>query len=223
MDRSDLYIIVAGCGRLGARLASELSRTGSSVVVIDRDPSRFAALTAEFSGFHLTGDAIEQEVLRSAKIEQADCFLATTNQDNINLMLAQVAKVIYGVPLVMARIYDPLRSPVYERLGIDTISPTELSAQEFLCADPGAGGLEASALRNGRCMPCAILVSEQDAHYWPGSLRQKATTSPSSTVIPTNVRRWRAGSRNPWWCWATAAIRPCWKMPARARRMCWWR
>ncbi len=58
----------------------------------------------EFSGFHLTGDAIEQEVLRSAKIEQADCFLATTNQDNINLMLAQVAKVIYGVPLVMAHL-----------------------------------------------------------------------------------------------------------------------
>ncbi len=151
MDRSDLYIIVAGCGRLGAKLASELSRTGSSVVVIDRDPAKFAGLTAEFSGFHLTGDAIEQEVLRSAKIEQADCFLATTNQDNINLMLAQVAKVIYGVPLVMARIYDPLRSPVYERLGIDTISPTELSAQEFLRTITARTGPEpASALRNGR-------------------------------------------------------------------------
>jgi len=151
MDRSDLYIIVAGCGRLGARLASELSRTGSSVVVIDRDPAKFAALTAEFSGFHLIGDAIEQEVLRSAKIEQADCFLATTNQDNINLMLAQVAKVIYGVPLVMARIYDPLRSPVYERLGIDTISPTELSAQEFLRTITARTGPEpASALQNGR-------------------------------------------------------------------------
>ena len=132
VDRSDLYIIVAGCGRLGATLASELSRMGSSVVVIDRDPAKFASLTAEFSGFHLVGDAIEQRVLLSAKIEQADCFLATTNHDNINLMLAQVAKVIYGVPLVMARIYDPLRRPVYERLGIDTISPTELSAQEFL-------------------------------------------------------------------------------------------
>ena len=132
IDKSDLYIIVAGCGRLGANLASELSRMGSSVVVIDRDPAKFSALSAEFSGFHLAGDAIEQEVLRSAKIEQADCFLATTNHDNINLMLAQVAKMIYGVPLVMARIYDPLRRPIYERLGIDTISPTELSAQEFL-------------------------------------------------------------------------------------------
>lgn len=152
VGKPDLYIIVAGCGRLGATLASELSGKGNSVVVIDRDPTRFAALTAEFSGFHLAGDAIEQEVLRSAKIEQADCFLATTNHDNINLMLAQVAKVIYGVPLVMARIYDPLRRPVYERLGIDTISPTELSAQEFLrtLVERSGGRERLRHPRNGR-------------------------------------------------------------------------
>lgn len=151
IDKSDLYIIVAGCGRLGANLASELSRMGSSVVVIDRDPAKFSALSAEFSGFRVAGDAVEQQVLRSAKIEQADGFLATTNHDNINLMLAQVAKVVYGVPLVIARIFDPLRRPVYERLGIDTISPTELSAQEFLrTISARAGGRKLHSMRDRR-------------------------------------------------------------------------
>jgi trk system potassium uptake protein len=128
------YMVIVGCGRLGAQLANELSGQGHSVVVIDRNEARFANLSAEFSGFKVVGDAVELEVLRSAKVGQATCFLATTNQDNINLMLAQVAKIVFNVPLVIARIFDPSREPVYRRLGIQTISPTQLSAQAFLRA-----------------------------------------------------------------------------------------
>lgn len=126
------YIVIAGCGRLGSSLANELSGQGHAIVVIDRVEDRFNNLTIRFSGFRIVGDAVEQDVLRRAKLDQADCFLATTNTDNVNLMLAQVAKNIFRVPLVIARIYDPLREPVYQRLGIQTICPTRLSVQAFL-------------------------------------------------------------------------------------------
>ncbi len=131
---SSLYIVIAGCGRLGSLLANELSRQGHSIVVVDRNEAQFAGLSAEFGGFTVVGDAVESEVLRQAKIGQADCFLATTNHDNVNLMLAQVAKTVFGVSLVIARVFDPSREAVYQQLGVATISPTKLSALAFQAA-----------------------------------------------------------------------------------------
>lgn len=129
-----LFIVVVGCGRLGSLLANELSHQGHSIVVVDRDEARFAGLGADFGGFTICGDAVESEVLRQAKTTQADCFLATTNRDNVNLMLAQVAKTVFRVPLVIARVFDPSRESVYQQLGIATISPTRLSAVAFQAA-----------------------------------------------------------------------------------------
>ncbi|MBI3957287.1 MAG: TrkA family potassium uptake protein [Chloroflexi bacterium] len=131
---SSLYIVIAGCGRLGSLLANELSRQGHSVVVVDRNEAKFAGLSAEFGGFTVVGDAVESDVLRQAKTGQADCFLATTNYDNVNLMLAQVAKTVFRVPLVIARVFDPSRESVYQQLGVATISPTRLSALAFQAA-----------------------------------------------------------------------------------------
>jgi trk system potassium uptake protein TrkA len=91
----------------------------------------------QFSGFCVVGDAAEMAVLRQAKTDKADCLLATTQQDNINLMVAQVAKVVFQVPKVMARIFNPAREPVYRQFGIETISPTQLSAELFLKVLPG--------------------------------------------------------------------------------------
>lgn len=127
-----LYIVVAGCGRVGSLLANELSKQGHSVVVIDRYEAKFENLNADFSGFRIEGDVVEHEVLRSAKVHQADCFFATTNQDNVNLMAAQVAKSVFHVPIVIARVFNPLKEPIYRQLGIPTISPIQLSAQAFL-------------------------------------------------------------------------------------------
>lgn len=131
-DNQSCYIVIAGCGRLGSLLANDLSSQGHSVVVIDRFEDKFHNLAMGFSGFRIVGDAVEQEVLRRSKLNQADCFLATTNNDNINLMLAQVAKNSFHVPLVIARIFDPVREPIYRSLGIQTICPTNLSAEAFL-------------------------------------------------------------------------------------------
>lgn len=128
------YVIIVGYGRLGSLLAGRLSSLGSSVVVIDQTETAFDKLALEFSGFKITGDAAELDVLRQAKIDKADCLLAVTNQDNLNLMVAQVAKTIFHVPKVMARVYDPAREAVYSQFGIETISPTRLSADAFLTA-----------------------------------------------------------------------------------------
>jgi trk system potassium uptake protein TrkA len=136
------YIIIVGCGRLGAILANQLSRLGRNVVVIDRDASAFENLSTEFSGFRITGDAAELLILRQAKIGEADCLLAVTRHDNVNLMVAQVAKTIFQVPKVIARVFDPRREKVYRQFDIETICPTQLSADIFLQAlqTPGEAG-----------------------------------------------------------------------------------
>jgi trk system potassium uptake protein TrkA len=128
------YVIIVGCGRLGAMLANQLSGLGSGVVVIDQDDAAFHHLSTHFSGFRIIGNAAELTVLRQAKIEKADCLLAITSHDNVNLMVAQVARTVFGVPKVVARVNNPSRQEVYGQFGIETICPTTLSAQAFLGA-----------------------------------------------------------------------------------------
>ena len=126
------YIVVVGCGCLGSILASKLSAEGHSVVVIDLNESNFDALGGEFSGFQIVGDATELAVLRSAKADKADCLLAVTDSDNINIMVAQIAKKLFEIPSVLARVFDPNREAIYRDFGIETISPTQLSADAFV-------------------------------------------------------------------------------------------
>jgi trk system potassium uptake protein TrkA len=128
------YVVIVGCGRLGSLLAGLLSNAGSSVVVIDCKERAFDLLTPEFSGFRIVGDAVEMEVLEAAKTGKADCLLATTEDDNVNLMVAQVARTVFEVPKVLARVFDPRREPVYREFGIETISPTKLTGEAFLAA-----------------------------------------------------------------------------------------
>ncbi len=138
------YVVVVGCGRLGSMLANRLSRLGSSVVVVDRDEGAFKNLSTEFSGFRVTGDAAELAVLRRAGIDKADCLLAVTRHDNVNLMAAQVAHTVFGVSKVIARVFDPSREQVYRQLDVETISPTQLTADAFLTALQGRPEAEPS-------------------------------------------------------------------------------
>lgn len=128
------YIVIVGCGRLGSILANQLSGLGSNVVVVDRDEDAFKNLSTEFSGFTVTGDAAELAVLRNARIHKADCLLAVTRQDNVNLMVAQVASTIFNVSRVIARVTDPARERVFRQFGIETLCPTGLSAETLLGA-----------------------------------------------------------------------------------------
>jgi len=126
------YIVIVGCGRLGGMLANRLSAIGNQLVVIDRREAAFDKLSTEFSGFRITGDASELDVLRQAHTDQADYLFAITTQDNVNLMVAQIARKIFDVPKVIARVYDPARETIYREFGIETISPTKLSAEAFM-------------------------------------------------------------------------------------------
>jgi len=131
---SDRFIVIVGCGRLGAYLANRLSRDGNGVVVIDAEEQAFAALSPEYSGFRVEGDATELAVLREAKADKADVVVAATRDDNVNLMVAQVAKVEFGVARVLARVFEPRREAVCRKLGVETICPTAMSAELFLKA-----------------------------------------------------------------------------------------
>jgi trk system potassium uptake protein TrkA len=126
------HIIIVGCGRLGGSLANQLSAAGHSIVVIDRKPASFDKLSVDFSGYKTLGDAVELHILQQARVGDADCLFATTTADNTNLMVAQVAKTIFNVPQVIARVFDPAREALYREFGIETISPVKLSAQAFI-------------------------------------------------------------------------------------------
>jgi len=126
------YIVIVGCGRLGAHLANHLSRDGHSVVAIDTEDRAFGNLSPEYSGFKVEGDATELAVLQQAKADKADLVIATTRDDNVNLMVAQVAKAQFGVSRVLARVFEPKREAIYRRLGVETICPTSVAAELFL-------------------------------------------------------------------------------------------
>lgn len=140
--KNSLYIVIVGCGRLGSGLANQLSRIGHSVVVIDSDEDTFEDLSSEFSGFRIVGDATQLAVLKDAKLKDADVFFATTHGDNVNLMVAQVARKLFNVPQVLARVFDPRREQVYNQLGIETICPTSVASEMFMLAVAGGRARE---------------------------------------------------------------------------------
>lgn len=119
-----MNIVIMGCGRVGARVAANLANNGHEVSVIDTDSRAFNRLPGDFRGGTIIGTGIDEDVLRSAGIEDAHAFIAVTNGDNRNIMAAQVAKKIFEVPEVICRIYDPVREDTYRRLGLTTVCPT---------------------------------------------------------------------------------------------------
>ncbi len=123
-----MHIIIAGCGRVGSELAKLLSSEGHNVVVIDKSQASFERLSNTFNGVTLVGNGYDPDVLKAAGIEKADAFCAVTNGDNTNIMASQVAKKIFKVPKVIARVYDPRRADIYRTLGLDIISGTILFA-----------------------------------------------------------------------------------------------
>jgi trk system potassium uptake protein TrkA len=136
-----MFIMIMGCGRVGARVASQLSRSGHEVTVLDLNEKAFARLDADFSGTTLVGNGVDIDVLRRAGIERADAFAVVTQGDNRNIMASQVARHIFNVPKVVTRIYDPLRQETFETLGIEAISPTVLGADRCLeLLDPNSVG-----------------------------------------------------------------------------------
>ncbi|MFL6162380.1 MAG: potassium channel family protein [Jatrophihabitantaceae bacterium] len=127
-----MHIVVMGCGRVGSTLAHHLQRLNHSVAVIDQDPTAFRRLGPNFPGKIIAGIGFDRDTLIDAGIENADAFAAVSSGDNSNIIAARVARETFGVGHVVARIYDPLRAEVYERLGIPTIATVPWTANRLL-------------------------------------------------------------------------------------------
>ena len=124
-----MKVIIMGCGRVGAQLASLLDKQGHQVTTIDIDAYSFRRLPPDFSGTALIANGVNQEALEKAGIKEADAFVAVTQGDNRNIMACQMAKHIFRVPRVICRIYDPLRRDIYAKLGLNALSPTTIFAE----------------------------------------------------------------------------------------------
>lgn len=127
-----MHIVIMGCGRVGAALAHSLNQLDHSVAVIDQDPLAFRRLGDHFAGRRVTGVGFDQETLVAAGIEHASAFAAVSSGDNSNIIAARVARETFAVQRVVARIYDPKRAEVYERLGIPTVATVPWTAGRLL-------------------------------------------------------------------------------------------
>ncbi|MCI3220784.1 TrkA family potassium uptake protein [Streptomyces sp. NP-1717] len=127
-----MHIVIMGCGRVGAALATSLERQGHTVAVIDRDPTAFRRLGSGFGGRRVNGVGFDQDTLRDAGIEDAGAFAAVSSGDNSNIIAARVAREMFGIENVAARIYDPRRAEVYQRLGIPTVATVRWTADQML-------------------------------------------------------------------------------------------
>ncbi len=127
-----MHIVIMGCGRVGSRIAHTLENLGHTVAMIDQDPDAFRKLSAAFKGKKITGIGFDRDVLIEAGIEQADAFAAVSSGDNSNVIAARVARESFGVRRVVARIYDPRRAEVYQRLGIPTVATVQWTVDQML-------------------------------------------------------------------------------------------
>ncbi|EKO1911542.1 TrkA family potassium uptake protein [Clostridium botulinum] len=131
MGKRYKYVIVAGCSRFGASIASSLSLQGNDVIVIDKDKKSFRKLLYNYSGFKMHGDATDVDILIEAGIKKADIILAATDDDNTNIMISEIASELFKIDKVVSRIYDTEKEIVYNDLDIKIIRPAKLSINEF--------------------------------------------------------------------------------------------
>lgn len=163
-----MRVIIIGCGRVGSATAVELDKRGDHVTVIDLNPHAFEKLPTDYSGITIRGNGADEDVLRSADAQMADVVMALTEGDNRNVMAAQLAKHVFSVPRVIAKINDPLRASAYRTLGLETICRTTiLSAALVVAAADGA------AATNG-------MVEEPTAQPMRGAPPQQAQPVPTA-------------------------------------------
>jgi trk system potassium uptake protein len=127
-----VHVVIMGCGRVGSTLARSLEERRHTVAVIDSNPDAFRRLGPSFSGDKVTGYGFDQSVLETAGIRNAGAFAAVSSGDNSNIISARVARETFGIDNVVARIYDPGRAEVYQRLGIPTVATVRWTADQIM-------------------------------------------------------------------------------------------
>ena len=127
-----MHVVIVGCGRVGSTLGRELTKAGHTVAVIDRKPEAFSRLGEGFTGQTVVGIGFDRDVLVEAGIERAGALASVTNGDNSNILIARVAREEFGLERVVARIYDPKRAEIYERLGIATVATVKWTSERIM-------------------------------------------------------------------------------------------
>ncbi len=159
-----VHIVILGCGRVGSLLATWLDQQGHSVAVIDQEAAAFRKLSPDFTGLTVTGVGFDRETLESAGITRAHAFAAVSSGDNTNILGARVARETYGVERVIARIYDPKRAAVYQRLGIPTVATVSWTTTQIMKAVLPTGANEEFTDLTG-----TITLAEVPLHdHWLG-------------------------------------------------------
>ena len=159
-----MHVVILGCGRVGSLLADRLDEAGHSVAIVDQDPEAFRRLSGRFSGQTIKGIGFDRETLEKAGIDRAPAFAAVSSGDNTNILAARVARETYGVEHVVARIYDPRRAEVYQRLGIPTVATVSWTAGQIMRRLLPQGSLEEYRDASGQ-----VLLAEMPAHAsWYG-------------------------------------------------------
>lgn len=187
-----MRVIIAGCGRVGAELATSLSVTGHEVAIVDKDPLSFRRLGASFAGRTVLGIVFDRRTLEEAGVTRAGALVAVTNGDNSNIVAARAAREAYGVDQVVARIYDPVRARIYERLGVTTIASARWTAETILgvllpsgerteaSLGPGAGEVVVVTQR----IPDGVHALDAARLSKPGEFVLAAVTREGATRVP---------------------------------------
>jgi trk system potassium uptake protein TrkA len=186
-----MKIIIIGCGRVGCGLAEALTLQRHSVTVIDRDPATFERLGPHFVGRTITGIGFDREVLLDAGIERADGLAAVTETDETNAVIARIAHLVFRVPRVVARLYDPRKADIYRRLGVQTIAPVPWGVErmaEMLTYSAmgetralGTGGVEVIELE----VPSHLVGHTVRELTVPGEIQVIAVSRTNETFIPS--------------------------------------
>jgi trk system potassium uptake protein len=188
-----VHVVVVGCGRVGSGLARMLESTGHSVAIIDRQEKAFRRLPEGFAGRKIVGVGFDRDRLADAGIEEAGALAAVTNGDNSNILVARIARETYGIDKVVARIYDPRRAAIYERLGIATIATVQWATERVLRRIvPTSGDVEwidpsAKVVLVERVVPAPLVGRKLNELEDRGLARAVAVSRLGVSQVPTST------------------------------------
>jgi trk system potassium uptake protein TrkA len=188
-EEANMKIIIVGCGRMGSKLAHDLSLGGHHVTVIDRNRTAFDRLGPGFKGEKIIGVGFDRDVLIQAGIEQADGFAAVTASDETNVTVARLASQMFRVPRVVARVFEPHKAKIYRRLGLQTISPIELGSDRLVDLLSSSSLETVTSLGNGEVhvvnadVPAMLVGRSVEDLVEPGEFQVMAITRNGKTFL----------------------------------------
>lgn len=194
-----MKIIVMGCGRVGSQASQLLVKMGHEVIVIDHDTNAFARLGPDFKGRIVRGIGFDRNTLLEAGVETAEAFVAASSSDNANIIAARIARNIFHVPRVVARLYDPLRAEIYQRLGLTTISTTGWGAERIVEVVTHTDLDTIHVFRDGGTslvrveIPAQLIGHQVIQMNIPGEVMVVAITRNDQTFIPVSGSEFHEG------------------------------